>query len=226
MCVRYGLNQRDLRQWTETIVKRKGERAVRIREDLPDDAEAFPGDAGTIALLRDDALTLEPATWGLMPAWAKPPEYKPDFGRKNAYNARAETVFEKPSFRAAAKYRRCLVPMTRFYERTHGRWLRMKFHEAGAFAAPGLFADPEPGVSDTTTYTVVTTEANETIAEVHDRMPVILDPRDYDAWLDPEAKREDLRKLLIPCPPEWFTIEDAGPIGRAKKAEATLFEPV
>lgn len=220
MCVRYVLKSGDLYDWIEKIESGRGKPTKRTMEEIIYREEAFPGDTSVIAIPREGLLTLEPARWGLMPYWAKAPEYNPDFGKKNAYNARAETVFEKPTFRAAAKYRRCLIPATAFYERAHGRWLRMEFREPGAFAFAGLFADPEPGVSDTTTFTMVTTTPNETISEVHDRMPVVLEPRDYEAWLDLSNGRDALRGLLVPSPPDWFTIKDAGPVSKPKKAES------
>lgn len=219
MCVRYVLHKGDLYDWIERVERKRGEKTVRSFYKMVEPGEAFPGEDGSIIRLRDGVLSLESAGWGLQPAWTDDPK----FGRRNAYNARAETVFEKPSFRAAARQRRCLLPATGFYERQSGRWLQFRLKEGGGFAAPGLFEEPNKS-SDVATYTMITTEPNEAVAQVHDRMPVILDPDDYDAWLDPATSVEELRSLLIPCPPEWFMIEDAGPIRVAKPEPPNLFD--
>lgn len=121
--------------------------------------------------------------WGLVPSWAKDPA----IGNK-LINARAETVAEKPSFRAAFKARRCLVPVDGFYEwkRAGGakQPYRITMADGSPFALAGLWErwtkEPEP----LETFTIITTTANSLMAAIHDRMPVIIDPADYDAWLE------------------------------------------
>lgn len=126
--------------------------------------------------------------WGLIPSWAKDPAIG-----SRMINARAETVAEKPSFRAAFKRRRCLVLADGFYEwqlQTNSKtkqphYIFLKDHRPFAFA--GLWehwADPTSG-GELQTCTIVTTAANELMEPIHDRMPVILPPEDYAAWLDP-----------------------------------------
>ena len=140
--------------------------------------------------------------WGLIPAWAK----EPNIGYK-LINARAETAHEKPSFRAAFRARRCLIPADGFYEwaragkgKAKQPWL-FGMKGGGGFAFAGLWeswrvreglaltgslAELDPG--DTLeTCTILTTEANETVAPVHPRMPVILPPEALDPWLTGEA---------------------------------------
>lgn len=127
--------------------------------------------------------------WGLIPFWAKDTK----IGYKTI-NARAETVATKPAFRAAYKNRRCLIPASGFYE-----WQREKdgskqpynicMTDKRLFAFAGLWEHwqgPEGKVIESCT--IIVTEANELIAPVHNRMPVILDKSDYDAWLDPSNK--------------------------------------
>ena len=146
--------------------------------------------AQTIAAVRAsrEGRTLSMLRWGLIPAWAK----EPNIGYR-LINARAETAHEKPSFRAAFRARRCLIPADGFYEwaKARGRpkqpWLfQMKDGSGFAFAGlweswkvpdglalTGSLAELEPG--DTLeTCTILTTQANETVAPVHHRMPVIL----------------------------------------------------
>lgn len=139
--------------------------------------------------------------WGLVPSWAK----DSDIGNR-MINARAETITEKPSFREAFKSRRCIIPASGFYE-----WQRVEkgtkqphyfyLKETEVFGFAGLW---EEWLDKTTgdlleTCTIITTEANEVLKPVHDRMPVILKAEDYDQWLDQKVKDTDkLQKLLVP----------------------------
>ena len=156
--------------------------------------------AQSIAAVRAGAegRTLSMLRWGLIPAWAK----EPNIGYR-LINARAETAHEKPSFRAAFRARRCLIPADGFYEwakapkgRAKQPWL-FQMKDGSGFALAGLWeswkvpggltltgslAELEPG--DTLeTCTILTTQANETVAPVHPRMPVILPADAFDTWL-------------------------------------------
>ncbi len=121
--------------------------------------------------------------WGLVPSWAKDPA----IGNK-LINARAETVAEKPSFRAAFKARRCLVPCDGFYEwkRSGGakQPYRITMADGSPFAVAGLWERWTKGGEPLESFTIITTAANELMASIHDRMPVIIDPATYDAWLE------------------------------------------
>lgn len=188
-------------------------------QPLPGTGDAFPGSEASILIPEKGEEVLVAARWGLVPAWAK----DPDFGRKNAYNARAETVTEKPSFCAAFRHGRCVVPADAFYERQAGHWVRLAPLAGESFALAGL-TERANDVLPPRTFTLVTTVPNEAVADVHDRMPVVLDPKDVAHWLDPNAAPRELHALLLPCPPEWLRVEDAGPIGhRNPPAAATLF---
>ncbi len=141
--------------------------------------------------------------WGLIPAWAKDHKIA-----ARLINARAETLHEKPAFRAPFTRRRCLVPADGFYEwaAMPGQkpkqpiYIRMKSGKPFVFAGLWERWDDPAGTGDTlTTCTLITTTPNETIAPYHDRMPVILPPSAYDAWLAPGAQPLDrLRALLRP----------------------------
>ena len=142
--------------------------------------------------------------WGLVPPWAKDPA----IGAR-MINARAETVSEKPAFRAAFRRRRCLVPMSGFYEwqRTNGRKVPhfVRLRDTESFAVAGLHElwPRTNGAAAIESYTILTTCANEMMRAVHDRMPVILHERDYEVWLDPKnEKLEALKTLLAPFPAE------------------------
>lgn len=144
--------------------------------------------------------------WGLIPSWAK----DNSIGAK-LINARSETVEEKPSFREAFKRRRCIIPADGFYEwqRTGGRkqpyYFRLKDDRLFGFA--GLWEKwRTPDGESLETCSILTTEANEVLSTVHDRMPVILHPESYELWLDDDARKQDLRKeLLRPYPASEMT---------------------
>lgn len=141
--------------------------------------------------------------WGLVPSWAK----DPGIGSR-LINARAETVTEKPSFRSAFKRRRCLLVADGFYEwqrSADGKqpyYFHLDDHQPFGFA--GLWEHWENGAGDVIeSCTILTTEANDRLRPVHDRMPVILQRQDYDLWLDPEMQQTDrLQSLLCPYPAE------------------------
>jgi len=142
--------------------------------------------------------------WGLIPHWAKDPR----IGNR-MINARAETVAEKPAFRTPLRRRRCLIPADGYYEwaKTSGKrkqpyFIRLRGGEPFAFA--GLWDVWEQG-SDAyiESCTLLTTESNALVRPIHDRMPVIVRPEDYDLWLDPQMQRpERLAPLFAPYPSE------------------------
>ena len=144
--------------------------------------------------------------WGLIPSWAKDAK----MGAK-LINARAETVAEKPAFRAAFKKRRCLILADGVYEwhTQNGEkqpfYFRLENGEPFAFA--GLWEHWEKGEGEPIeSCTILTTEANELMRPIHERMPVILDSKNYEQWLDPETKKiELLQSFLQPYPSEEMT---------------------
>lgn len=139
--------------------------------------------------------------WGLIPSWVKDPR---EFA--TLINAKAETAAEKPSFRAALRHRRCLVPCDGFYEWT-GRpgakqphLIRLKGHEL--FALAGLYENWLGGDgSEIETMAILTTAANADMTSLHDRMPVIVPPAEFDRWLDCRSgSAEFIGDLLGPAP--------------------------
>ena len=124
---------------------------------------------------------------------------------------------EKPTFREAFKRRRCAIPAEAFYERAEGRWLRVSPAQGELFAFAGLWEEPNERTAGMPTYTMVTTEPNESVGEVHDRMPVVLTPGTEGLWMSGDSPLDLLRELLVPCPAEWTKVEDAGPTSRKKE---------
>ena len=141
--------------------------------------------------------------WGLVPSWAK------DISTgARLINARSETVTEKPSFREAFKRRRCIIPADGFYEwqkmggRKRPYFFRMR--DDRPFGLAGLWERWAGGGGEVLdSCTILTTEANEVLRPVHDRMPVILHPEEYSLWLKAdERERAMLKELLRPYPAE------------------------
>lgn len=142
--------------------------------------------------------------WGLVPAWAKDPA----MGNR-LINARAETLAEKPSFRAAYRQRRCLILADGFYEwrvepGQRGKTpLAIRLRSGAPFAFAGLWEVWHPDDTPLLTCTLITTEPNALLAPIHNRMPVILPRSAYAGWLDPaERAPHDLQSLLTPYPAE------------------------
>ena len=158
-----------------------------------------PGDDVLAVVMRDGAPRGALLRWGLVPPWADDPKV----GFK-MINARAETVAEKPAYRDAFQRRRCLVIADGFYEWQRDG-ARQPFHvqrsggEPFAFAAIGS-AWKDPRGEWLRSCSIVTTTANELVAPIHPRMPVILEPTDESVWLDPETPAERAQELLRPLP--------------------------
>jgi putative SOS response-associated peptidase YedK len=137
--------------------------------------------------------------WGLIPSWSKDMS-----AASKMINARAETAAEKPAFRAAFRRRRCLIPATGFYEwqaRENGRApMFIYLKNTPVFAFAGLWEIwHSPQGDEMRTFTIITTEANSFMRTIHDRMPVILHPADYETWLDTsDVPVEVLCSLLRP----------------------------
>ena len=167
-----------------------------------------------VAVVRRSSAKAEPQRelvwlrWGLIPSWAKDPA----IGNR-MINARAETVAQKPSYRAAFRRRRCLVVADGFYEWARGGkprqpyFIRMRDDRPFAFA--GLWESwqgPDEGPIESCT--LLTTEPNSLLEPIHNRMPVILAEGDYARWLDPALQRPDaLAPLLRPFSCEGMTAE-------------------
>jgi putative SOS response-associated peptidase YedK len=153
--------------------------------------------------------------WGLIPMWAK----DPSIGNR-LINARGETLEEKPAFRGSLKYKRCLILADGFYEwkSVPGRkaktpfFIHMKDRQPFAFA--GLWDSwNSPDGSQIKSCTIITTEPNDLMAIIHNRMPVILHPRDYAKWLDPSPQTpESLKPLIKPFPADAMDAYPVSPL--------------
>ncbi|MEE8189595.1 MAG: SOS response-associated peptidase [Kiloniellales bacterium] len=201
------------------------------RPNLAPHANIAPGqDVAAIRLGEDDS---EPRRfvwlrWGLIPSWAKDPGMG---GRM--INARAETVAEKPTFRAAFRARRCLILADGFYEwRAEGgrkQPYRIARPDGRPFAFAGLWErwqDPAGG-EKVESCSIITTEANALLRGIHPRMPVILGEADFDSWLAPGTAREAARALLKPCAPEALVCyRVSARVNSPANDDLTLIEPL
>jgi putative SOS response-associated peptidase YedK len=166
--------------------------------------------------------------WGLIPPWARDPAIG---GR--LINARSETAADKPSFRSAFRRRRCLVPADGFYEWRAVQQVKQPYHlhaaDGGPFAIAGLWERwSAPDGLDVETCTLLTTAANEAVAALHDRMPVIMAPPDFDRWLDPDlTDPRSVEDLLRPAAADFLAWYPVGSrVNRAGEEGADLRRPL
>lgn len=201
MCGRYDLSD------TPAAIKAKF--SVPAVPEFAPNPDLRPTQLAPIVRLERDGAARECALarWGLVPVWAK--DLK--FGTR-CINARAETLDRMPAFRAAYRKRRCLVPVSAFYEWSgpagrKTKW-RIRLRDEPLFALAGLWEWWRDPASDAAveTYTIVTADANAPLAPIHDRMPVVVAAADYATWLDP---KRDPRALLVPFADEGIVIERA-----------------
>jgi len=205
MCARYTIKNGVMVAIPRFSVK--AERAA----DFPPRFNVAPSQNAPVVLWGEGGRTLELFRWGLIPSWAKDAK----IGQK-LFNARGETVHEKPSFRNAFKKRRSLVPADGFFEwpekgepalsGVEGFPRRVRRKDEGLFSFAGLWEQwTSPKGQEVKSYTIITTEPNEFMAPVHDRMPVILTSDQEDEWLNPETPQDRLISLLKTR--EWDDME-------------------
>lgn len=177
---------------------------VPFPESVKPDWNIAPGLPVPVVRSRERKCVIDPI-WGFVPAWAEASEAKP------VINARSETVFQKPSFKAAMTKGRCLFPAGAYYEWKRGYSgektpfvIKMKGHEVIAFA--GILEEGcHPSfVCRKQTSAIITCQPNQLVRSIHNRMPVIIMPEDYDRWLDPETSEEEIKQLMQPLSSSLF----------------------
>jgi putative SOS response-associated peptidase YedK len=185
MCGRFTLHSRDR-------IRLKGLSTL----DLPFEARYNIAPSQDVLVIGNFGHGLEARMliWGLIPSWST--------DGKGFINARAETLEERPSFSESFRLRRCLIPANGFYEWARSGKEKRPYYIQSLHETPLMFA----AVWDTwrnygelvTSCAIVTTQANELVSELHNRMPAILDPDDQDAWLDPKTNQAALLRMLKP----------------------------
>jgi putative SOS response-associated peptidase YedK len=195
MCGRYQVNTP-----VEDIARRFGAKLTDAAAQLAPRYNVAPSLAVPVVRVRRDVRELAALTWGLVPNWSK------DRSGSKPINARAETIFEKAMFRTAILRRRCLIPADGFYEwqqRTAGKqpW-HVGMLDGSLFAFAGIWDYwAKEGAEPVVSCAIVVTDANELMARIHDRMPVIVAADDYSRWLDPELHNPvEIRTMLTPYP--------------------------
>ena len=185
----------------------------------------------TLPVIIEDHGTVEVRgmNWGLIPKWTKPGE-RPKVA---PINARSETLTEKPMFRSLVKYRRCVVPANGFYE-----WKRTADGKQPYYIEPatgqlmlfaGLFDESKQVSGDPLeSFSIITTEANQAMSELHDRMPVILGDDDLEAWLDRDLTEfAPLEHLLQPAPNNAIAIHPVSKdVNNTRHNGPDLIEPI
>jgi putative SOS response-associated peptidase YedK len=181
-------------------------------ENLGDDPgghfNVAPTDAAAVIVQRDDRRAVTRYRWGLIPHWATDARIA---GR--TFNARAETIAETPAFRDSFRRKRCLVPVDSFYEWRRENGVRQPYRILRSDGLPLVLAglwdgwrDPETETVRRT-FTIVTTAANERIADLHDRMPVVLPMDAWTTWLNSRpVDPGELHALLAPSDDQRFEI--------------------
>lgn len=150
--------------------------------------------------------------WGLVPFWAKDASVG-----SRMINARAESILDKPAFRRPLERKRCIVPADGFYEwqAVEGQKAKQPWYisrvDGDALAFAGLWESwrPVKGSDEgrIVSCTIITTDANDAVRPVHDRMPVVLPPGEWAGWLDPtNSDVDDLHRLLVPAPAALFQL--------------------
>lgn len=165
---------------------------LHIGEEIPPSFNITPGQPILATALFEGRRELMGFHWGLVPAWAKE--------IRNGYaNARSETVFEKASFKDAVAYHRCLVPASFYYEWKKTGTARIPHAIMLRGMAPlgmaGIYSEHEQFGP---TLALLTCKPNKTLRPIHDRMPVIIAPKNHEAWLAPHTHRDDLESLMAP----------------------------
>jgi putative SOS response-associated peptidase YedK len=221
MCGRYTLTISELESYFGPI---------ELHADLQARYNIAPTQDVPVIRVYEDRRLVVPMRWGLVPQWKKDPKEGPLL-----INARGDTVAEKPAFRSALKYRRCLIPADGFFE-----WLKVgekgtkkipyyfRMADGRPFAFAGLWEHWEgPDGRAINSCTIITTDANAVVGKVHDRMPVILPPDAYDTWLDPKpTEAATLVPLLAPYPAEKMTAYAvSSEVNSPAKDEPALIEP-
>lgn len=190
-----------------------------------------PTQPAPVVVLRDGTRMIEMMRWGLVPHWAGKAGARPPL----MINARVEGLADKPVFRDALARRRCLVPADGFFEwrrdpsapkaKPQPMYIHPQPRRTVAFA--GLWARAHTDAGEQVSFTIVTGPPNDLVKPIHDRMPVVLDPAHYAAWLDPTVDGEAARALLgIPPIGDWILEPVSLRVNSAQVDDPTLIEPI
>ena len=166
--------------------------------------------------------------WGLVPGWSKGPD-----SRYSMINARIETVAEKPAYRNALRYRRCLVPLDGFYEWRQADGGKQPYvlrpRRKGPFALAGLWEHwQDAGGNELESCVILVGPANPQVAPIHERMPVVIAPASFDLWLDPQRRSPGPVEALLAAQqaPEYRIYPVARSVNSPSVDKPELLEPL
>ncbi len=187
-----------------------------------------PTDSASVVVERGDRRAIRTYRWGLIPSWAKDEKVA-----SKLFNARAETLATSGAFRESFRRRRCIVPADGFYEWQRTGGIRQPFLirrlDGAPLALAGLWSGwRHPETEEVIrTFTIVTTAANQALSAVHDRMPVILEPKDWSLWLDTTGTDVgELSGLLGPAPDAELVLFPVRPlVNNVRNNGPELIEP-
>jgi putative SOS response-associated peptidase YedK len=197
-CGRYTLHQTPAQ-----LAKRYN--VAKAPADIRENYNVAPGQIMPVVVEEDGKTTIELMKWGLIPSWSKDPK----IGYR-LINARDDTIFEKPVWRSVILKKRCLIPADGFYEwqkieenagaKKHKQPFYIHPKQTGIFSFAGVWESwKDAEDKEWKTYSIVTTEPNKEMRDIHNRMPVILPPEDESSWLDvSRTKREQVEPFLLP----------------------------
>jgi len=217
MCGRFTLTWEEWRQVLEALgIEDEGHAFADYRPRF----NIAPTDQHFIVTSEFEHRKVQRARWGLVNRWAR------DNNRASqCINAKAETLEQRPTFREALQRRRCVVPADGFYEWTGPKSKRQPLwihpRAGGLMLFAGLYESwyPERNQPEVT-FTIVTCAANAAIAEIHDRMPVVLDERAAEDWMNPrEPDPLSLKRLLVPASSDLLSVRPASPLVNSVKNE-------
>jgi putative SOS response-associated peptidase YedK len=182
-----------------------------------------PMQTSPIVIAEDTVRELHVARWGLVPSWSR--DLSPGAGM---INAPAETLEEKPPYRKAFSSQRCLIPANGFYEwqarGTKKQPYKIAVRNGALIAFAGLWERWAPEDGDPVeTFTIVTTRASKLVSEVHDRMPVIITPVDYQRWLT--APTATAKRLLVPFAAGLTIVAVGERVNNIKNDDVSLLQP-
>ena len=182
--------------WREIVALYRLSVPATPERNLPARYNICPTNTIDVVIERDDKRDLVPMRWGLIPSWWK----KTVKEAPSTFNARAETVAEKPMFRSAFKRSRCLIPASGYYEWQNTPTGKQPYYYTARDGSPLTFAglwdewkNIETG-EPLKSCTIIVTNANELAAKIHDRMPVLLTPNEFEPWLSGQAGTEILNR--------------------------------
>ena len=176
-----------------------------------------------VALVFDNTLKLVEYRWGLIPFWVK------DISNtKPLINARTETITQKPSFKKAFLYNRCIIPASGFYEwkKIGNKKIPYYITIKDFFGFAGIYDSVTIHNSTLTTCAILTTQANEQMSSIHDRMPVILRQAEFNQWVNPSTSMDSIMHLLKPLDTEMIMYPISTKVNNPSYKEPDCISPV